>query len=276
MGSKRVGLARLEALMENLKRDLNLSGSTIRGAQIQSNTYTFGQPPVVLEDAGTLVDGGNTDTVIHQYADGLQLHMTNIGGQTIDVPAAHTGGLVYTFDAANNEGIQWVTRMNTHKGTLNKDYFVCGSATNKGKLGTSRSPAFYMEMKFEISDVSDTDDCAFGFRKVEASQAAIDDYDEMACLNVIAGDIKIETILNGGGTTTTDTTDNWGDYETHTLKVLVSNAGVVTYEIDGAAPTTTAAFTFDEDEAVTPFGFFLNDGTGDPKILYKELSFGLQ
>ena len=50
-------------------------------------------------------------------------------------------------------------------------------------------------MKFAIADVSDTDDCAFGFRKVEAYQANIDDYDEMAALNVISGDIKIETIL---------------------------------------------------------------------------------
>ena len=32
MGSKRVGLARVQALIENLKRELNLSGTTLQGA----------------------------------------------------------------------------------------------------------------------------------------------------------------------------------------------------------------------------------------------------
>ena len=87
----------------------------------------------------------------------------------------------------------------------------------------------------------------------------MDDYDEMAGLNVISGDIKIETILNDGATTTTDTTDNVADNGTLTGKVLVSAAGVVTYTIGGSAPTSTAAFTFDDAEVVIPFAYFLED-----------------
>jgi hypothetical protein len=85
----------------------------------------------------------------------------------------------------------------------------------------------------------------------------LDDYDEMAVLNVISGNITIETILNGGSTTSTDTTDNWADAATHELEVRVSAAGVVTYKIDDAAPTVTAAFTFDAGEVLIPFMFFL-------------------
>jgi hypothetical protein len=129
---------------------------------------------------------------------------------------------------------------------------------------TSRAPrafvvgnAFSARLKFSIATVAGTDDCAFGFRKAEAAQANIDDYDEMAVLNVISGNIDIETILNAGATATTDTTDNWADTEAHELKVMVAADGAVTYQIDGAAPTVTAAFSFDAGETVIPFMFFL-------------------
>ena len=50
---------------------------------------------------------------------------------------------------------------------------------------------------------------------------------------------------------------NWADTEVHKLKVLVDKAGAVTYKINGAAPSTTAAFSFDIGEVVTPFLHFL-------------------
>jgi hypothetical protein len=34
---------------------------------------------------------------------------------------------------------------------------------------------------------------------------------------------------------------------------------VVTYKIDGAAPSVTAAFTFDSGDTLIPFFYFLND-----------------
>ena len=79
----------------------------------------------------------------------------------------------------------------------------------------------------------------------------------MAVLNVISGDITIETVLNNGTTTSTDTTDNWANTEVHSLKVLVSKAGAVTYKIDGVAPSTTATFSFDAGEVVTPMMYVL-------------------
>jgi hypothetical protein len=59
--------------------------------------------------------------------------------------------------------------------------------------------------------------------------------------------------LNDGTETITDTTQNWADTENHTLTVKVAKTGVVTYEIDGTAPTTTAAFTFDSGDTIMPF-----------------------
>ena len=102
-------------------------------------------------------------------------------------------------------------------------------------------------------------------------------YDEMAALNVISGNINIETILNGGATTTTDTTNNWTDTAIHELEVRVSAAGVVTYKIDGVDPLVTAAFTFDDAEVVVPFFYTLQ--AADPEaadISLIEFECGLQ
>ena len=154
----------------------------------------------------------------------------------------------------------------------------------KGREGVDRftvgKQAFSASLKFSLADVSDTDDCAFGFRKVEAHQAYLDDYDEMAAWNIISGDISLETILNGGGTTTHEVTNgggdsagNWADAGVHTLKVSVDKAGAVTYTIDGVAPTasTTLTFSFDDGEVVTPFGYHLHAAASTMGIVLQEL-----
>ena len=88
------------------------------------------------------------------------------------------------------------------------------------------------------------------------SRNAKQDY---AAIGNISGDIKIETEAAGGGTTTTDTTDNWADAETHKLCAYVSSAGVVTYKEDGAAPTATAAYSFSAGLPVVPTVYLRHD-----------------
>lgn len=177
-----------------------------------------------------------------------------LGTQTIVGPSLGTYGLNIIQDETENDGVEY---------TLGIKSF------NKGVFTVGTDAAFYAKMRFYIDDVSGTDDCAFGFRKLEAYQANIDDYDEMACLNVISGNITIETILNGGATTSTDTTNDWADGETHELEVRVSATGVVTYKLDGGTPTTTAAFTFDDAEVVIPFFYQLQ--AADPECAAVEL-----
>ena len=224
--------------------------------------YRFGTPPVVIDfehTAAQLVDGTAGDTTLHSYADGLEVTLYPIVGQAIDKPAASTSGMDYTYDQTDNDGIELRMSDSTVKGREGVDRFTVGKQ------------AFEAELTFSIADVSGTDDCAFGFAKVEAHQAAIDDRDEMAFLNVISGDIKIETILNGGSTSTTDTTDNFADGETHALKVKVAKDGAVTYQINGAAPSTTATFSFDIGEVVTPSFFLLQASDLAGAIVFQKL-----
>jgi len=262
MGNRRIGQKRLQAVMENLNRSINMSGSSIN-ARVSGCNGQFGAPPLVLDDASTLADGGDTDTVIHQYSDGLRLHVQNINAQTLLIPAASTSGMNYSYDQTDTDGVQWVTSMETHKGYPGVDRFVVGT-----------SGAFFCEMTFTITDVSGTDDCAFGFRKVEAMQALVDNYDEMAAFNCISGDIKTETIINNATTVTTDTTANWADGESHTLRVDVSSTGVVTYTLDGGTAITTVAYTFDDGEVVTPFWYFIHDANLSETLILESFSCG--
>jgi hypothetical protein len=131
-------------------------------------------------------------------------------------------------------------------------------------------------MKFSLADVDGADECAFGFRKAEAYQATLDGYDEMATLNVISGDINMETIINGANNVTTDTTNNWADAATHELGVFVAVDGAVTYTIDGVPPIVTAEFSFDAAEVVVPFFYYLHDTNICDTIILKTLEIGYQ
>ena len=214
----------------------------------KKQVYRFGTRPVIDDyehTAHALADGTAADTVLHTYADGLSMTWSAVVAQAINRPAPTTTGINYAGDQTNNDGIELVYSCTTTKGREGVDRFTVGRQ------------AFSAEMEFSIATVAGTDVGNFGFRKVEALQADLHDYDEMAGLFPISGNISIQTILNNAATVTTDTTDNWANAGIHTLGVYVDKAGAVTYTIDGAAPTTTAAFSFDAGEVVTPFLHFL-------------------
>lgn len=214
---------------------------------------------VAKAGAGAATGTGGDENLMNLNRSIWEYHM--LGTQTILSPTMGVGGLDVNMDQTDDDGVECCLGINA----ANRGVFVVGTA-----------PAFFARMKFSIADVSGTDDCAFGFRKVEAYQANIDDYDEMAALNVISGNITIETILNAGATTATDTTNNWADAATHELEVKVSAAGVVTYKIDGVDPLVTAAFTFDDAEVVVPFFYALNASDVAGEIVLIEFECGLQ
>lgn len=233
------------------------------------NKYTFPSQPMLLNVTATahgLVDGTDEDIAIHQYADGLQLYLACIGTHTVHAPLVNANGLDYNMTATNNVGVSWVMQHITHKGIEGITKFTIGLN------------AFYAKLKFACTDVSGADDCAFGFRKVQAHNKVFDDHTDFAVLNNISGTIKQETDLNGVGTTTTANTDSWADTETHTLEVYVSIGGVASYKIDGVAPTVapTVDFTFDLGDVVTPFFFLLNDATTPAAVVMQELEAGIQ
>lgn len=202
------------------------------------------QPICQVNNATTNLPSGTADTAnTALFGGGNSFEYVAKGAQTIvGLGSLASTGCSVAGDQTDNDG---------------REIAFGGGITSFAPRTYVVGTAFWARLKFSIATVAGTDDCAFGFRKAEAYQTNLDDYDEMAVLNVISGDIKIETILNNGSTSTTDTTNNWADAATHELKVLVASTGAVTYEIDGGAPTVTAAFSFDVGERVIPFMFFL-------------------
>lgn len=215
------------------------------GAVVVKGGYdTFQNQPICVADAGGGPATGTTGDVDYMYT-GAGLYEYHIKGtQTILGPVRVAGGLNIGMDQTADDGVE-----------------ICPGvlAGHKQAFTVGTDGPFYFTVKFSIADVSGTDDCAIGFRKVEAYQAAIDNYDEMAALNVISGNIYTETILNNAATVATDTTEDWADGETHILGVYVDRDGAVTYTLDGVAPATTVAYSFDAGEVVTPFIYMLND-----------------
>lgn len=201
------------------------------------------QPICQVVNATTALPSGTANTAnIARFRDYSYEYVAK-GTQTIiGMGALSSVGCSIAGDQTDNDG---------------REIVFGGGITSRAVRAYTVGTAFFARLKFSIATVAGTDDCAFGFRKAEAYQANLDDYDEMAVLNAISGNITIETILNGGATVTTDTTDNWADAAVHELRVNVAADGAVTYQIDNAAPTVTAAFSFDAGEVVVPFMFFL-------------------
>ena len=241
------------------------------------NTWSFERPPIVMDDgvlggAYAVPAGGDKTIHLHNYPAGdgslhaLQLCCWNQVAQDIDGPSVHANGMDYENENDDNDGVSWIMSYPGTKGIAKVDSFTVQSGYG-----------FYAKLKFSIADVSVLDDCAFGFRlKSEAAETNFDDFSDVASLNVISGDINIESILNNAATTTTDTTLNWGDGEVHTLEVRISSAGVSSYYVDGAAvPTAETAVTYDAGDVLSPFMFFLHASAAACAVVLQELETGI-
>lgn len=238
------------AFERNLQR-----GILARYTDDQASIVEFfdGAPIAGAKAGGAPVGTTGSENTLH-LSSGNVLHYAILGvGQTLTAPAYVATGLQLDLDAADNEGAEYSAPVDAVSG---KEFVV-------GKT------EFSLIWKASIANVSDTDDCLIGFRKKEAYQANVDDYDELAALNVNAGNIFISTILNGAATTDTDTTLNWADTETHELEVRVLTNGAVKFYVDSVDVTEVQVtnFSFDAGETVIPFMFVLNAAASAPTVV---------
>lgn len=207
----------------------------------ESFGYGAAKGLAILQADGTPYDATAAVHNVMQFGSGNKIMCVPIVGQTIP-PAMVATGLDIQGDQVDNDGFNFYSN----------NFLATGRP-----LVIGDDPAFYFKLIMEIALADGTDECHVGFRRAEAPNATIDNYLDMAALCIEAATspalLHIETILNGGGTTTTDTTDTLADATEVEFTILVSAAGVVTYLIDGAAPSATAAFTFDDGDPVIPF-----------------------
>lgn len=214
---------------------------------------------------GTAFDGATGIYNLAYTSLGRSFLVSALGAGQTASPAMVAAGLDISGDDADNEG-----------------YFIEG-----GRLGASgrpfiigTDPAFKGCWTVNIADVSITDDFHVGFMRPQTTETNFDDFDDLASIGINASAataaIKLETILNDGATTSTDTTDTWADGASKTLCVLVSAAGVVTYTNGGIAPTVTAAFTFDDGDPVVPFLWFIHSSAAAIGVVIEDWSVSYQ
>ena len=210
----------------------------------------FGSNVTGCQSDGTAASGTNTE-VNFMSCDGFNFEQIVIGTQTIILPVMTTAGLNISQDVdAADEG--WEKTQGITAGS--KAAFTVGT-----------DGPFHFTVKMKVTDVDGSDDLLVGFRKAEAYQAAVDNYDEMAAFNLNGTGtttkiIQTETIINGAATVTTAlTTSTWADTATHLLTVQVARDGAVTYLVDGVAPAEAVAFSFDVGEVVVPFMYMIHD-----------------
>ena len=133
--------------------------------------------------------------------------------------------------------------------------------------------AMTFDATFHSADYTDQDAVTIGFRKAQefdtshggilAAASGDPGYTDFCAFGVqSADDVQIATALNDGSRTYTDSTDATAANNNHRFKISVTSGGVVTYSHIGAAvmdagtlaaPSSTAAFTFDDGDTVVPY-----------------------
>lgn len=206
---------------------------------------------------------GDVNLMCMQGGDIMQQFIIG-AGQTIIAPRMDTNGLLVSLDLTATEGAEYNWGM---------------TANSKHAYTIGTSPAFNFTMRYRVADVTGAEPVSIGFRKQEANQATYTTYTDYAMIGlnnaVNPATIIIEDRLNSGVAVQTNTTDAWVDGGTHTLSITVSSAGVVSYTIDGVAPTATHAFTFDNGDVVSPFFHFVHGAAAPGAIEWVSMSCGL-
>ncbi len=216
---------------------------------------------------GGVATGATGDLNIMALQEGVVMEQFILGaGQTIISPRMVTdGGLNIALDQVDDEGAEY--------------NFGAASETSRFAFTVGTSAAFQIDATFKVADSTGCEPLLVGFRKAEANNATVASYDTFASIGLRGASatdkVVLSTNLSGGGNIITDTTDAFTDGQTHKLSVLVSAAGVVTYLIDGSAPSTTAAITFDNADVVCPFIHFLNgtDVAGNVELTALKIGF---
>lgn len=229
----------------------------------------FNQSPILQSSATTgAAPSGATGAVnLMQFQSGEIMEQFILGaGQTIIAPRMSSTGLLTSLDLTNAEGVEY--------------NFGAALSNSKHAYTIGTSAAFFIELQVAAADVGGLDPFMVGFRKSAANDATLSNYTDFVSIGAhattAADVIVLQTQLNGGGVVITNTTDAWTDGQTKTFRVNVSGAGVVTYLINGIAPTTTAAFTFDNGDVVVPFIRHLFGATTPAAINWIQLKIGLQ
>lgn len=230
---------------------------------------------------------------VQAYEEDMTAAVVTDGGENILLmPCSQIGVIAYRLEAPDGPGLAATLAPFTVDGVLSLDTFADDVANEGvelvfGSFGPDLLGTFfdedagvdmYAEVSVTIADFSDLDDLWFGWVVQEAydNPPASDTFDTSALFVIsdAAGDLDIETELNGGGTLNDDTGTTWGDGATHILKVI-AGADAVEFWLDGTQVTqTNAVLNMDDtDRAVVIFGYTIA-AASDPGVTIAYVEIG--
>lgn len=231
------------------------------GFSLDFTVYADGEGIACEDQSGMGACGGNTTLVpcICTLATGDKFIWMPLVTATL-TPDMDAGSLDIAGDLTDNDGSAII--------------FGVGGASGR-PFTIGRDPAFYMCTKFALSGTTTTtvsgidNNVMAAFMEVGINEAWNADFkarnsyagigvEGTAASGLTLEDVYIHTEDDGAGVVSTDTTDSTTENVAQTLCVYVSAAGVVTYTIDGQAPTVTAAYTFDDNVQVVPYINYLH------------------
>lgn len=187
------------------------------------------------------------------------------GAHTVVAPfyqAAGAGILANLEDGTIGAGLEYVFGQH-HDGAPD--------ANNTFGQTVGTDPATFIRVKAVIETVNGQDHFAVGFRKAEAFQADIEDYDAMAVLDVMSGDINVGLIVSGEATNFIDTGLNWADGEEHEFEVHVLGSIVKAF-VDGVQVFNRNHFLAAEE--IVPFNYTFQGLATSSDVLWKEVEMG--
>lgn len=203
---------------------------------------------------------GNTNVAIYRNGLRSQYHVKG-AGQTILGPLITAGvdKLAVGQDQVNAEGVEHL--FGDFIGIPNPFRYVVG--TTKPVVA---------RLKMVLEDVSGLAECAFGFRELEAFTANLDDYTDLACLNIQGTVVNLETILNNAATVTTNTLKTAADGATVELKMILQGRDYRAFYNGQEVIKAGTPFQFTAGLAVAPFFFYLN-GADVSQVWWDEFEF---
>lgn len=196
--------------------------------------------PVMLMDSPIVV-GAGTDTEVAAFMT-QQGHYFEVRYEQANSDITFTKnaqGWIIPNDNTDNEGIE--ISQGT-QATTTPMFFTLGT-----------DPGFFIDVVFDIPDVSDYDVAYVGFvtnaayaDAINTPAALLGAYTNMMGINVNAGDLFALIATSDGSVadTATDTTANWADGEQNRIRIEVSTARVITYRYTvGGNGTLTSTLT---------------------------------
>jgi hypothetical protein len=239
------------------------------------NVFSRFRPPYQYHD-GVGGAASTSDAGINYFQDGegnaFQIRLEQ-GHAAATIGTAAARGLSLALDATGADGVA----MDLGYGASASEIANCRGAF---VIGTDED--FYLRIRLEIGDVSDSSQVAVAFVGTAAGwpdDGVLDTYGNYAALNVDGGQVNIETRLNTGTASVTDTGTDIPDYastgDVYDLEIRVSKGGAVNFLINGAEPTTdVTGFVFDTGDTVNAVLMVLSDVDSDPGVVVHEWESG--